>query len=583
MTPPGKLLLGLLTFLLVVLVYYPAIFAGILPADDVNLFTYLYNLEDYSLRDVFIRGKSYYYRPLLRLTYLADKELWGPHESFMHLENILLHAGSSILVFLIAHQLVLRYRLESRWLPLVAGLGFGLHPLTTESVNWISGRSDLLAGFFLFASLLCLLKALAGHSRLAWAGAAVTYVLAVLSKEVAFSAFPAALFLIYCWRREDGLLPERIVWKRLWPYLLAIALPLGYLLLRFLAMRQHDGGIDLALKAIMAGDYDLLDKGRVILKVFGFYCVKLVQPFPLNFAIVSASDWYVVPGVLGLLGCLWLFWRRSVLGALLLFSAWIVAPALLVPLGRMAWTPLAERYLYLPVAFAVVVAVIAGSSLLRRVPKAAVLTPLLVFLLLGGSAWATWQRTLVWQSNITLYADAVEKSPNFVTVRKDYAQELEKAGRIEEALKVYETFPAPEGERYSIVAELSRARARAVLRHDYPGAIAQLEALGHRPGQSMYKDYLKLLLMMYHQHGKTVTDDAAQKALNGKILARTIELQRLTGDAELLYRLGQLYQTAGDKRQAIDYYEQAARRPGPQQRNAEKLAARLRADQGAEP
>ena len=55
------------------------------------------------------------------------------------------------------------------------------------------------------------------------------------------------------------------------PYLLLSLATCGYFTLRHLAFRKGDSGIQLAVQGATAGSYDLLNKLRVTLKVFGFY------------------------------------------------------------------------------------------------------------------------------------------------------------------------------------------------------------------------------------------------------------------------------------------------------------------------
>src|SRR6185369_1869625 len=167
---PYALLLIILT---VLSVYYSAIFAEILSIDDQKMITGLLNLDDFSLRNVFFPGRAYYYRPLLALSFIADNYLWGAHESFMHLENILLHAANASFVYLIALKITRMQGSKSASVPLVAALLFALHPIATEPINWISGRTDLIAGLFVLISFHLLLLSLENGSKAALAVSAL--------------------------------------------------------------------------------------------------------------------------------------------------------------------------------------------------------------------------------------------------------------------------------------------------------------------------------------------------------------------------------------------------------------------------
>ncbi len=154
--------LVLLLLVVVFGVYYPSLFIPFNSVDDTRMVNNLLNADGISVWQPFhFGGSGNYYRPLLASTFIIDKYVWGLNESFMHLENILLHAMNVVLVFLIARRIALAEKLTLiEPLAFCAALLFALHPINTEAVNWISGRTDLLAGLFVLCSLLFLLRAL---------------------------------------------------------------------------------------------------------------------------------------------------------------------------------------------------------------------------------------------------------------------------------------------------------------------------------------------------------------------------------------------------------------------------------------
>lgn len=578
-----KSYLILFVVLAVLVVFYSALSAEILSVDDEQLFTYLFNLDSWSFKGLFAGGGSgYYYRPLIGLSWYVDKYLWGPHESFMHLENILLHVANSILVFSITDKLAERYKMASTAAPLAASLIFGLHPLTTEPVNWISGRTDVLAALFILCAMLLLVKGLAKNSVLLDCGAACLFLVGTLAKETALFWFPAALFFVYCCTRENdngsSNSATRSIIVRLRPYLLLSLVPVCYFVLRHLAFRKGDGAISLAVQGATAGNYDILNKLRITLKVFGFYIKKLVLPLPLNFATVSVSNWYVPVGIAGLLLCCWLFYRRSVVGALLLMASCIIAPALLVPLGRMAWTPVAERYLYMPLAFVVMALVVfvARGSVRNGAPANAVVA--LIALVITVSGYATYRRNLIWQHNLTLFQDCVAKSPDCAPAKNELARALQSSGRYEEAKRIFITNSVPETDKFRIVSEINRANFMAADK-DIDGAIAHLLRLHYSNSQPLYEQYLQSLVDLYGKLQATKQDRASQRLIQLKQIELVKELQEHSGDPYLLYRIGQLYVSVKDMQNAATYFQLAADKApenafykGP----AQKLANRLR-------
>jgi hypothetical protein len=153
----------------------------------------------YTSREIRIR----YFRPLATALFVLDYHLYGLNPLGYHVTNILLNALNTWLVFLLALRL-----LPSRRAALLAGAVFAVHATTNEAVNWISGRTDLLAVSGMLAAVLLFLRALdsAGLSRLAWSTAAgATLAAGLLSKE---SAIVAPALCVVAWLVRPSRAPE---------------------------------------------------------------------------------------------------------------------------------------------------------------------------------------------------------------------------------------------------------------------------------------------------------------------------------------------------------------------------------------
>ena len=89
-----------------------------------------------------------YYRPLVMLSFAADRFLWGPWPAGYHLTNITCHAVVAWLLLNLARAVGL-----GAGTALAAALIFAGHPAQTEAVTYISGRTDPLCAFFVLLSL----------------------------------------------------------------------------------------------------------------------------------------------------------------------------------------------------------------------------------------------------------------------------------------------------------------------------------------------------------------------------------------------------------------------------------------------
>ncbi|MDZ4184576.1 MAG: hypothetical protein U1D97_06310 [Desulfuromonadales bacterium] len=538
--------LALLT-LAVLVAYFPSLSAGYNSIDDLTMISSIDQSGPLGLRQLFVHSGSYYYRPLTILSYTLDRDLWGTIASFMHLENILLHLACALLVFVITKRLLPLWGAKEEWPALFAALFFALHPITTESVSWISGRTDpLMAVFLLLAVWLSLLALPAGRPLAALTGGVALF-LACLAKEVAVFILPALLWLIAVYPGPGGWL-ERLC-QRWWTLLMPTVGVIGYFALRHLAIAS-DSGINTALKGVTAGDYDLLDKARVAFKVYGFYAKKLFVPWPLNFAIVEISGWYVLAGILLAALLLYLLWRADVAGAFGLMAFCVLSPALLVVFGKMTWTPLAERYLYTSIAlfaplaaFVVVRLRTLVSVPVRRCYGLALALLLLVFFT------TTLYRAWIWQDNLRLYQDTVSKSPDFVAAKRELASALLSRGKSLEAEKILAEMQKGNGAHNDIVDDMNLAGV-LLSRGDPEGARAILLPLCNIKSKRYNEVIQHLLRINDHRIGRAETPEL-RSAIQKESLTWLEEQQRLCPSAFTIYRIGKMQLSMGDKAEAL--------------------------------
>ena len=422
------------------LLYYHSINNPVNSIDDYKMFNWLLNLNSINLKHLFFPHAGGYYRPCCVLTYEVDRFLWILNESFYHLENIIIHTLNSILVFFIALKL---YAKKYKYIPLFSALLFTVHPINTVAVNWISARCDLLATFF---SLLGFLIFLHFKDKQYWIlGAVFSALIAffgALSKEVGVAFYLAIIMWILFFEKDK---PKK---KTIESIVFALFLVL-YFYLRHFALSHYDSSFRRVSTAATHHNYfkDIF----IIIQAFGFYVKKLLDPFPLNFGILHVSKAYFYLGLFAaFLSALFLYLRSRLFGVFLI-SLWFVAPATLVALGNVAWTNYAERYAYTASAFFSIFVVVGLFELLKNKEK--IYVGFMILAIVFGFV-ASYKRNLVWSSNLSLYKDTVEKSPDFVIARNEYANALMTKGRKQEAEIQYK-IAAKIKDRTNVLPELN--------------------------------------------------------------------------------------------------------------------------------
>jgi hypothetical protein len=160
------------------LAYLPSL-AGPFQFDDYNVIVHYPTVHSW---EALLERAGSGVRPLLKASYALNWTL-GPSPFGFHLVNIALHAANAVLLFLIGNLLT-----RHRGAALAAALLFALHPMQTEAVTYISGRSSSMMASFYLGAMLWYLRG--GH----WLGSSALFVLALATRETAVT-LPAALLL----------------------------------------------------------------------------------------------------------------------------------------------------------------------------------------------------------------------------------------------------------------------------------------------------------------------------------------------------------------------------------------------------
>jgi hypothetical protein len=224
-----------------VLVYLPGLGTYFL-ADDFSLFIRPVDWSDW--RSVLLTNQAYV-RPIPGALIRLEHALWGLRPWPMHLASVLLHAGCTALVALLALRLS-----GKRGVALASGLCFGLHPVNVQVVSWVSCTFELCFGVFALGCLVSYHAFRESGRRAALAGALFLFACALLSKEPAVAILPALVAYELVLRRRLG----------------GLALvPFAAVLAAYLALRYHLFG-GLGGRTYADGTSIHLDLGSITLR-----------------------------------------------------------------------------------------------------------------------------------------------------------------------------------------------------------------------------------------------------------------------------------------------------------------------------
>ncbi|MFQ5801633.1 MAG: tetratricopeptide repeat protein [Candidatus Methylomirabilales bacterium] len=420
--------------------YVNAISNDFLIDDQIIVDSNIRPLEAEGPLSVFAKGEKFqsldlpYYRPLTNLSYYLDHRLWGMNPSGFHFTNLLLHILNTLLVFALASSLI-----GGRAIPCLAALFFTAHPVHTESLDLVQGRTDLLSGLFFLSSLLLFIRLTQRRreqdSFVLYAASLLAFFLALLSKEMAVT-LPLILFLYsFLFFRPPGREGQRFLnpWLFSAPFFVVLGI---YLLLRVWIL-----GVPSIPPANLLSF--LFPRLLLIPRLLITYLKLLIWPFSLTFLhSIPPPQGLSDPGLFLplILLCLLtigvaLLVRRS--KEALFAASWILVTLLpvlnLVPIQGFV---LAERYLYIPsVGLSLLAALAAGRVMGSRIPSwGKGLVGVSITAVLIAFSTATVWRNSEWSDHVAIYQEMVKASPDSFFAHNNLALEYMERGEADEAI-----------------------------------------------------------------------------------------------------------------------------------------------------
>jgi hypothetical protein len=451
-----------------------------------RLISSLHNLPLLLSRHYFDQRIEISYRPVVTLSYFVDYFFWGTRPVGYHLTNVLLHLATVVAVFLLLCEL-----LAERTLALYGALVFALHPVQTEVVNVISYREDLLAtGMCIFAMLSYITLRKSGRigSPLG-ALPVVCYILAAFAKESAV-VLPVLIAVVELplFRHRFGL-PPLAGRSRFWiAFAFATAL-VFYAIIRFLVMVPYHP----MRYAYFGGSLGIAEMNFP--RFFLFYWWLLLVPVRLcaEYAfqpIVQLSNPVLLLGIAGTAGYLALIIilvrRRVALSAFGL--VWVIVAILPVAQILPFANPVAERYLYFPMAgFALILATVvqhvagklrAGNETFRAKQVSTVIIIVCGIQLLAYT-YITTNRNPIWSRDETLWPATYKCEPRGTSTLTNLGALYLRRGELAVARGMFEQVLKYMPHNYVARNNLGVVYMQ---RHDYARAIEELrKALWENP------------------------------------------------------------------------------------------------------
>ena len=417
----------------------------------------------------------YYYRPMVRVSYILDNKIWGERPFGYHLSVLMAHLFNTLMVFLLARALVkaraenevedraksegknsladflnlnLNLDLKLVLFPLFVSSLFAVHPVHSEAVAWIAGRNDVLCTAFMLSSFLLYVRFHRSGTRWMFGTSMFLFFLALLTKEMAIGL--AILFPIYellARSPQTGSLLRRLTLRGI-PPLLILAVYFGLRMANSMTPLDIPDGSEASPGP---------SSWAIIVKAIGatgLYLKLMLFPYPHSpfIAVLPDTGLFLVFSCLGIFlligGFLYALLRGEVItGTGLGWTALLLAPAIAVAIFSPATTLAAERYVYGPSAGFLMVGIwwiIQGMERIpiasHRLPRLGLVTGItLMMALVFLWGWQTWNRNTIWRDPLTFWETAVRTAPLAGFPHAELGTQYVRLGRYTEGEREFRT------------------------------------------------------------------------------------------------------------------------------------------------
>jgi len=441
------------------------------------------------------------------LSYWINFQLseWEPFT--YHALTVALHCFNSVLVFMLFLRILRLPDLNQDRSPqkspgrvlIAAGLAsalFLVHPIQTESVAYVAGRSEVLCGVFVLTSLVLFLS----PAPLTWFRSILivfSYGCAVLSKEQA-AVLPALFVAIDIFLRGRTIRQSFYEGRRLYGLLLA-AFVVAVAAVVAVITRSPTAG--LRVSGMHWYEY-LFSQFRIWFLYLRLTVFPLHQTadydLPLSHSILEHGSALALAALLLIAGFAWRLRDRYPLTflGLLMFAVLLAPTSSFIPIHDLA----AERRMYMPLVGLLLIAAetLLHAELNERL-TAATVAVLLIF------AALTYERSIIWGSDVEFWRDNVARSPAKARGYTHLLYAYLRTGRCREAVATSGSVPALVKQTPEFLSVLGNAYACSHRPEEAVKAFEQAARIGPSVGR-----YLTLAAI-YRQVGRTEEGQAAEQ------------------------------------------------------------------------
>ena len=421
---------------------------------------------------------AFNWHPMTWLSHMAVAQFAGMSPRAHHLTNVVIHAASSVLLFLLLLRLT-----GAMWQSWFVAALFGLHPMHVESVAWVAERKDVLSALFGFLALFFYAGYADGKPRpVPYALAFTCFLLGLMSKSMLVT-LPVVMLLLDFWPLDrfrpaagEGKWPARAaaLFREKIPF---FAVSLAVAVVTIQAQRQGGALKDFYQRPLgQRIENALVSYARYVFKAVWPRDLAFLYPYPASFPFwqVAGSLFLLILLSLGAVR-----FRRQLPFLAVGWFWFLITLAPVIGLIQVGDQSMADRYSYLPSIGLFIIAAwgvpellsfqfqIKAASVLARLRLPDVLPvrlrrldprrlevildlkpesglryrtailALLASVVVVASAALTWKQAGFWRDNITLYRRTLEVTTGNYSIMNKLGLALAEKGDLDGAIGEY--------------------------------------------------------------------------------------------------------------------------------------------------
>ena len=178
------------------------------------------NIPEFFLTSCYFTKTSFYYRPLLTVSFCLETSVFGYNKTVYHFTNIILFIFSLYLMYVFS----LKFKINSGISKFIVLL-FAVHPVFTTLPVWVPARNDTLLIIFILLSFIKLSDYVQFNKKTDLILFVLFFVSALFTKESAIFLFILYPLFLYC-------VEYKFVKKHIYMYVSLLAIIVVYLFLR---------------------------------------------------------------------------------------------------------------------------------------------------------------------------------------------------------------------------------------------------------------------------------------------------------------------------------------------------------------